>query len=139
MSLIRFKNQCDYALKTWLDNWPTSGHPLDERRFMVFAKSVAKYRNKKWLSFKNFEKALTTSPHHFTDDEIEKYYYKLLSFVEFYKTPPIPSVEIGEGGDYGYYQRGVRNGKRYVVSISQEEYFKGASKDTLMMVEYLDD
>lgn len=139
MALIVFKNHSDYALKQWLDNWPLSAHPLDEQRFMVFAKTVAKYRNKKWLKYANFEKALKESTHPFDDDEIEKYYFKLQAFVEFYSTPAIQSIVTTNDKDYGYYQRGVLKGRMYQVPISKAEYFKGASKDTLAKAEFFSD
>lgn len=139
MALIRFKNQSDYALLHWLSQWPNSGHPLDEQRFMVFAKCVARYRSKKWLQYENFEAALQQSNHHFENEDIEKHYFKLRSFVEFYHTLPIGSVEHGDSGDYGYYQRGVRGGKMYVVPISKEEYFTGATEETLKKAEYFGD
>lgn len=139
MALIRYKNNSEYALKQWLSNWPLSAHPLDEQRFMIFAKSVAKYRSKKWLKYENFEKALKQSKHPFEDAEVEHYYYKLQSFVEFYGTPALPLVITTGDNDHGWYQQGVMRDKRYRVSISKEEYFKGASKETLAKAEFFDD
>jgi hypothetical protein len=139
MALTRFKNHSDYALNIWLNSSPNSGHARDEQRFMAFAKSVARYRNKKWLKYENFEKALKDNKHYFEEDEIDKYYYKLLAFVEFYRTNPVQSVAPSGKNGYGYYQRGVIKGRMYEVPISEEEYFTGASKETLAKAEFFDD
>ena len=140
MAIVRYKNPTDQALIIWLSNWPNSGHPLDEERFMVFAKSTARYRNKKWLDYDTFKKALEDSEHHFSEEEIQDYYYKLRSFVDFHSTPPMPLVShIDRQGDYGYYQQGVKDGRIYEVPISQSEYLsRGASKATLQNITFID-
>lgn len=140
MAVIRYKNQSDYAFLLWMGAHPNSAHPLDEERFYQFAKTVAVYRNKKWLDYDFFRKSILDHPKHFDEDKTDKYWHRLLELVAFHRVGPIPTV--GHGGsdsDYGLYQMGVNKGKIYRVKISQTEYYNGsATKDTMRQAEYSD-
>lgn len=124
MTVIRFKNQSDYAFLVWMNSFPNSAHPLDEDRFRTFAKTVARYRNKKWLKFSFFEQRIIKHPNYFDEEKIEIYFERLCDYVEFYKTPYIPSVSFGEGKER-FLQVGVKNGEIYDVPISEKEYMSG--------------
>lgn len=138
MALFRYKNHSDYAFLLWMGSHPNSAHPLDEKRFRIFAKTVAVYRNKKWLDYDFFSKSIVEHPSYFDEEKIDKYWGRLRDFVEFHKTGPIPTVAHGSNdGDYGYYQMGVDKGKMYQVKLSQEEYLKGgATKEAMRRAEY---
>lgn len=138
MAVIRYKNQSDYAFLLWMGSHPNSAHPTDEERFRRFAKTVAIYRNKKWLDYDFFRKSILDHPNYFDEEKIEGYWEQLRDFVEFHKTAPIPTVgHGGNDGDYGLYQMGVNKGKMYQVRISQAEYYKGgATKETMRNAEY---
>ncbi len=137
MAVIKFQNQSDYAFLIWMSNFPESGHPLDSERFYVFAKTVARYRNKKWLDYSYFEERILKHTPKFDKEEIEKFWYKLLELVKFYKTGTVPAFGDDGLNRYGLYQRGVKNGKMYEVKISKEEYYGGgASKETMKNADY---
>lgn len=132
MSLVKYQNQSDYAFLIWMGSFPRSGHWLDQDRFHTFAKTVAMYRNKKWLDYDYFEGMVLAHTSTFEKEEIEKFYYKLRELVRFYKASAIPTVGHVDDDSYGIYQRGVKKGKIYDVEISQEEYYKGgATKETM--------
>ena len=138
MTVLRIKNQSDYAFLVWMNSFSNSTHPLDDERFMVFAKTVARYRSKKWLSFDHFEKSIKMHPNYFDEDKIEKYFARLVDYAQFYKLHTIPSVTHADGNE-SFLQVGVRKGKIYQVAISREEYDKGgASATTLRKVDEVD-
>lgn len=125
MALLRFKDHCDYAFLDWMDSFPNSGHPLDEERFYCFAKSVAIYRNKKWLSYEHFEKSILSHSTYFEPDKIEKYWHRLRDFIAFHRVGPIPSVIVTNDDRYGKFQVGVIENQIYEVPISEKEYMAG--------------
>jgi len=137
MGVVRYKNQSEYAFVIWISNFPDSGHPLDEQRFQVFAKTVAKYRNKRWLEYEYFENQIKAYAPHFADDSVENYWHKLREFVSFYRLGAIPTTVIDGEQRKGLYQRGVKNGKLYEVEINENEYYgrRGATAETLKHVE----
>lgn len=141
MAVVRYKNQSEYAFLIWMNNYPESFHPLDMQRFYVFAKSVARYRGKKWLNHSYFKNRVLKHTPHFNEDDIESFWEKLCELVEFHRVSPMPVIdlEVTASGKTrsGTYQRGVKNGKFYEVEISEGEYFKGgASKKTLKKAKY---
>ncbi|MFZ1360721.1 MAG: hypothetical protein WAS27_01660 [Candidatus Saccharimonadales bacterium] len=138
MTVLRIKNQSDYAFQIWMNSFPNSTHPLDKERFLVFAKTVARYRNKKWLNYEHFENSIKLHPSHFDENKIESYFARLADYVEFYKVDPIPSVTVVDGIER-FQQVGVIKDKIYQVTISREEYDKGgASAATLKNAKTLD-
>ncbi len=116
-----------------MDNFPDSGHPLDERRFYVFAKTVARYRNKKWRDYSYFEKCILEHTPHFDKEDIEKFWSRLRELVEFHSVNPIPTVSDDGEKRHGLYQRGIKGGKMYEVQISEAEYF---GKETIKRATY---
>jgi hypothetical protein len=138
MAVIRYKNQSNYAFMIWMGSHPNSGHALDEERFYRFAKTVAVYRNKKWLDQDFFRKSVLEHPTYLDEEKIDKYWRKLLELVAFHKVGPIPTVgHGGEDRDHGLYQMGVDKGRMYQVKISKAEYYKGgATKETMRNAEY---
>ncbi|MCC7570898.1 hypothetical protein KO465_06160 [Candidatus Micrarchaeota archaeon] len=136
MAVIRYKNQTEYAFLVWMKNYPESFHPLDMRRFYVFAKSVARFRCKRWLDYSYFEDRVLKHTSHFSKENIDLFWDKLTELVEFHQASPMPVIDLetsstGETRP-GTYQRGVKDGRFYEVKISDEEYFSGgASKETL--------
>lgn len=122
---MRYKNQCDYAFNVWMDSFPDSGHAHDEERFYQFAKSVAVYRNRKWLGYVHFEKSILAHPNYFEPEKIERYWERLRDLVNFHKVGPIPTTTVTNDGRYGVFQAGVSKGKMYEVPISRDEFMKG--------------
>jgi hypothetical protein len=110
------------------------------QRFYVFAKSVARYRNKKWLGYSYFKDRVLKHTPHFSDDNIDLFWNKLSELVEFHHAIPIPVIDLETNSKGktrpGIYQKGVKNGRFYEVKISDEEYSSGAaSKETLKKAE----
>ena len=137
MAVVKYKNQSEYAFYNWLGSYPESGHPLDTQRFYVFAKTVAKYRNKRWQDYAYFEKRVLTHSPHFDKENLEDFYYRLCELVKFYSIGALPTTTLDDENRRGFFQRGVRQGKRYEVQISEAEYYNGgATTQTLDNAEY---
>jgi hypothetical protein len=141
MAVMRYKNQSEYTFLIWINNYPESFHPLDMRRFYVFAKSVTRYRSKKWLSYSYFKDQVLKRTPHFSEDNIDLFWNKLTELVEFLHIIPMPVIDLETSSTgkarSGTYQRGVMNGKFYEVKISDDEYFRGgATKETLKKAEF---
>jgi len=141
MAVVRYKNQSEYAFLIWMNNYPESFHPLDMRRFYVFAKSVARYRSKRWLDYSYFKDQVLKHTPHFSEDNVDLFWNKLTELVEFHHIIPMPVIDLETSSTgktrSGTYQRGVMNGKFYQVEISDDEYFRGgATKETLKKAEF---
>ncbi|OGL31000.1 hypothetical protein A3F37_04270 [Candidatus Saccharibacteria bacterium RIFCSPHIGHO2_12_FULL_41_12] len=137
MSVIRYKNPTEYSFLVWINNFPESFHPMDMSRFYTFAKSVSRYNSKNWLKFQYFETKVLEHTSNFEADNIELFHNKLCELFDFYKSNPTPLITINNDNRSGAYQRGVINGRKYEVPISNLEYYgKGASKETLKKAEF---
>lgn len=139
MAVVRYKNQSEYTFLVWLNNHPESFHPLDMERFHIFVKTVARYRSKKWEEYSYFKKRVLEHTPNFNEDNIDLFHEKLEELLRFYKVCPMPTIRLEElrgiekdSLKSGLFQRGVKDGKSYIVEISEQEYYSGgASKDTL--------
>ncbi len=139
MAVVRYKNQSEYAFLIWINNHPGSFHSLDTERFHVFVKTVARYRSKKWQDYSYFKKRVLDHAPKFGENNIDIFHSKLEELLRFYKACPIPTVSLEELGSIKknspksiLFQRGVKDGKSYIVEISEQEYYSGgASKETL--------
>jgi hypothetical protein len=138
MVLIRYKNQSEYAFLVWMNASPNSHHPLDEERFYQFVKTLAVYRNKKWIDYAYFRQRVLAHSTYFDEEKIDEYWEKLQELLAYHKVAAVPTVgHDSSTGDYGYYQDGANNGKMYRVKISQAEYLHGgATKNTMLEAEY---
>jgi hypothetical protein len=137
MASIRYKNQSEYAFLHWMNNYPESFHPLDMKRFYVFAKSVARYRSKKWRDYSYFEKRILKHTPHFSRENITFFWEKLEELISFYRLAPIPTIRSENFSSdnkfrTGCYQRGVIDGKFYEVEISEDEYIAGGVTNNIV-------
>ena len=82
---MRHKNIIQESLRFWLSQHPESGHPLDERRFYIFAKNVCRYSRKNkdgdWL-----RKEILKSGKNFSKEGIEKFCILFNKLQDFYNT-----------------------------------------------------
>jgi hypothetical protein len=128
MTLIRYKNQTEYAFIIWMSNYPDSFHWADMQRFYVFVKTVARYRSMKWRRYDYFSQQILARKSHFAEEDIDKLHDIMLKCLEFHKTPYIDSSSHSDDGDYGYKQVGVKNGEVYEIDITQTEFLKNGRK-----------
>jgi hypothetical protein len=85
MGLYKIKQPVEYAFLQWMNNFPDSTHPLDQRRFFTLAKTVCRYRAKKWQRPEYLRKRiLETNPYFDTKflGRLLNLYTKLLNFHE---------------------------------------------------------
>ena len=72
------------VLETWLNNFPLSGHPLDEKRWFDFV--IALHRNKEYLPITDFEKYIEEE-YEWDSSDVEEFSLKLesqLELLEYY-------------------------------------------------------
>jgi len=128
MTLIRYKNQTEYAFIIWMSNYPDSFHPMDMQRFYVFVKTVARYRSTKWRRYDYFSQQILAHKPHFAEEDIDKFHDIMLKCLEFHKVPYIDSTNHSDDDGYGYKQVGVKNGEIYEFDITQAEFLKNGRK-----------
>lgn len=128
MTLIRYKNQIEYAFIIWMSNYPDSYHWADMQRFYTFVKTVARYRSTKWRQYDYFRQQVLTRKPHFAADDIEKFHDIMMKCLEFYKAPYIDTINHSEDGGYGYKQVGVKNGEIYEIDITESEWLHNGRK-----------
>jgi len=128
MTLIRFKNQTEYAFIVWMDSFPESFHPLDMQRFYGFVKTVARYRSKKWRDYDHFKQQILARKPHFAEENIDYFYELMHTCLEFHKTPYIDSSSHSDDGEFRHKQVGVKNGEIYKTSITRAEFLHGGRK-----------
>lgn len=123
MTLVRFKNQTEYAFVVWMDNHPESFHPLDMQRFYTFVQTVARYRSKKWRNYEYFKHQVVLRRPHFSEEHIDHFFDLMHICLDYHAARPIDST-THSGGGYGYIQVGVKDGKIYEIDITEKEFLK---------------
>jgi hypothetical protein len=82
MSLYKIKQPVEYAFLQWMNNFPDSAHPLDQKRFFEFVKTVW-YKAIKWKKPDYLRKRILEAKPHFDKEFLEgrlDLYTKLLDF-----------------------------------------------------------
>ena len=120
MTLIRFKNQTEYAFLTWMGGFPESHHFLDDERFYRFVKCIARYRAKKWRDREYFEQRVLAHTLHFSPENIDYFWDKLQTCLHYHTTPYL-DTRVENNGTHGYKQIGVKNGEIYEIDITKAE------------------
>ncbi len=128
MTLVRFKNQTEYAFLVWMDSYPESFHPLDMQRFYSFVKTVVRFRSKKWQDQEYFKQQILARKPHFAERKIDYFYELMHKCLDFHRTPYIDSTGHSDDGNYGPKQVGVKNGKIYEIKITNKEWLSGGRK-----------
>jgi hypothetical protein len=83
MSLYKIKQPVEYAFLQWMNNFPDSAHPLDQKRFFEFVKTVCRYKAIKWKKPDYLRKRILEAKPHFDKEFLERrldLYSKLLDF-----------------------------------------------------------
>lgn len=122
MTLIRFKNQTEYAFIIWIDNHPESFHPLDMQRFYAFVKTVARYRSKKWRDYEHFKQQILAHASHFSQENIDYFYDLMKSCLAFHEATSVGSIELVSDENYGSKEVGVKDGTIYEIDIAKTDF-----------------
>lgn len=128
MTLIRFKNQTEYAFIVWMNSFPESFHPLDMERFYMFVKTIARYRSKKWRGYNYFRVQILLQKPHFDEKTIERLHDIMEHCLEFHRTPYIDSTSHSKDGEYGYKQIGIKDRSIYTLDITKNKWLNGGRK-----------
>ena len=88
--IIIHRNPTEESFIAWISQHPESLHPLDMKRFYVFAHNVNSYRSIRWFDKKYFERQIKLQKPNFNEEYIEYFYERLLICRDYhhsYKTP----------------------------------------------------
>ena len=88
--LNRIINPCDYAFVQWMSNDPLGHHPLTEKRFYCFVKTVIRHNNQKYRDYSYFEKRIKEFAPFIEDEVIYQKYQLMLKLIDFHCVPPVP-------------------------------------------------
>lgn len=125
--LVRHKNPTEESFLTWMNNFPESFHPFDEKRFFIFAHCIFSYNSKKWLDKDYFIKRILEIKPYFLIENIDIFYDKLMDLKEYEYCSHLQPIEILEGK--GFEQIQVISNKIKRVRISEDEFnHNGISK-----------
>jgi hypothetical protein len=94
------RNPTEESFIAWITQCPESFHPLDMKRFYVFANNVNSYKSILWLDKKFFEEQIKLHNPNFCEENIDLFYERLLVCHEYHHSYKTPLLD--DGGDYHY-------------------------------------
>ncbi len=128
MGLIKNREITDLAFYYWINGFPTSGHPLDYRRFLGFILRERRYRCKRYNTFDKFKTECLAYKDNLTQSEIKEFWdqkQKIEDFLDDLENAEMPLEHEMIKGVYGCVQQNIINHQLYRTEITGEEYSSG--------------
>lgn len=91
MSILKIKNPVEYSFCIWIRNHPDSPHWCDKERFLVFVKTVCRYRASKWKKIGYLKTRILKHHPNFENDYLQYILRLFDELVDFYEATPISS------------------------------------------------
>ncbi|MBQ9684863.1 hypothetical protein IJV57_05345 [Candidatus Saccharibacteria bacterium] len=128
MVLVKNKEMTDLAFYYWINGFPTSGHPLDYRRFLGFILTERHYRCRRYNTFDKFKTECLSYTDKLTQSEIKEFWdqkQKIEDFLDDLINAEMPLEHEMIKGGIGYVQQNIINHQLYRTEITEEEYSSG--------------
>ena len=92
------RNPTEESFIVWITHHPESLHPLDMKRFYIFANNVNSYKSIRWLNKKFFEKQIKLHRPNFKENYVDFFYERLLICHDYHHSCKTPLLD--DGGDF---------------------------------------
>ena len=97
----RIVSPSEYSFAVWMNGHPFSGHPLDDKRFFRFVKTIIRYKNYKYRDYQYFCEQVNKYLSNIDENKRDEKYYLMIKLIEFHNQKAISTTDInGDNNSY---------------------------------------